>query len=111
MKKILAYACVFFILAQLLPGVMVTSFFGAIWAAILYAVIMGTLGLLVKVLAIPFNWLTFGLVNFLINGWMVYIVSGLTASLSIDNYGTALFMGLILTLVQGLVEEKERYRY
>lgn len=111
MKKIIANACVFIILAYLLPGVAVSGMWGAFWAAIVYAFVSGTIGSLLKFFAIPFNWLSFGLVNFLLNGFILYLTSSLTSSLTITSFPMALVMGFVLALVQGMIDAQDERRY
>ena len=112
MKKILVNALMFMLLAYLLPGVWVSGFWSALWAAIIYAFIRMTLGLLLKIMAFPLNILTFGIVNVLINGFTLLTASHLAPGFIIQSYWMAVLMAIILSLVQDMVlGESEYYRY
>src|SRR5581483_4361133 len=60
-----------FIVAQLLPGIQVDGFGSALIAALVIGLVSATIGLILKILLLPFIILTLGIVYFLINGLML----------------------------------------
>ncbi|MFM6954533.1 MAG: phage holin family protein [Sphingobacteriaceae bacterium] len=75
------------IASYVLPGVSVDSFLTALWVALLLALANATIGLVLHILTIPLNFLTLGLVSFVINVCMVLLVDAF-----VDGFHTAGFI-------------------
>ena len=90
--------------AMILPGVTVKSFGSAVWVAILLALVNATVGWLLRLITIPFNWITFGLVHFIISVLMIMLVDKLVGKFSVKNFWWAVGLALFITVFTGLVE-------
>ena len=91
------------IAASLIPGVVVEGFA----AALVLVVVLGVLNTVVKpiiiLLTIPVNFLTLGLFTFVINGFIVLLVSLLVDGFSVSSFWTGLLFSIVLSLVNGFL--------
>ena len=101
--RILLTALAVVVLAELLPGVSVTSYL----VAILVAVVLGLLNFLVKplliLLTLPVTLVTFGLFLLIINALIILMADGLVAGFSVDGIWWALAFSLLLSLFQAIL--------
>jgi putative membrane protein len=65
----------FLIVANILPGIQVDGFGAALIAALVIGLVGATVGLILKIVLLPFIILTLGVVYFLINGFMFKLTS------------------------------------
>ncbi|MBO9699123.1 MAG: phage holin family protein [Sporocytophaga sp.] len=91
------------LVSAILPGVSVKSFGTALWVAILLGLINATLGWLLKFLAFPLNWLTLGLVNFIISVFMIMLVDKLVKGFEIKNFWWAVIFAILISVVNNIV--------
>ncbi len=87
------------IVANILPGIQVDSFGSALIAALVIGFVSATLGLLLKIVLLPFIFLTLGLVYLLINGLMLKLASELVPGFRVYGCMTAVLGSVLLTLV------------
>lgn len=87
------------IVANILPGIRVDGFGSALIAAVVIGLVGATVGLILKVILLPFIVLTLGLVYFVINGMMLLLASSLVPGFRVDGPGTAILGSILLTLV------------
>jgi putative membrane protein len=85
--------------AYLLPGVDVESFWSAIIAGILIALSNATIGTILRVLTFPINFLTLGLVSFIITVLMVLLVDNLMESFNTNGFISAVLFAIVLALI------------
>ncbi len=85
--------------ANLLPGIEVDSFGAAFIAALVIGVVSATVGLILKILLLPFILLTLGIVYFLINGMMLKLASELVPGFRVNGCLPAVIGSILLTLV------------
>ena len=101
--KILLSALAVVFLAQLLPGVYVTSYV----TAIVVAFVLSLLNLLVKpvliIFTLPVTILTFGLFLLIINACIILLADALVAGFSVQNLWWALLFSLLLSLLQSIL--------
>jgi putative membrane protein len=87
------------IVANILPGIQVESFGSALIAALVIGVVSATVGLILKILLLPFIILTLGIVYFIINGLMLELASALVPGFRVSGIMTAIVGAILLTLV------------
>jgi putative membrane protein len=85
--------------AYFLPGVDVESFWSAIIAGILIALSNATIGTILRVLTFPINFLTLGLVSFIITVLMVLLVDNLMESFNTNGFISAVLFAVVLALI------------
>ncbi len=92
-------AIAFFVVAYLVPGVSIAG-----WQTLLVvAIVWGVLSILLKpilvILTLPINILTLGLFTFVINAFMIILMSRVVPGFSVASFGTALLAAVVLALV------------
>ncbi|MBC7743877.1 MAG: phage holin family protein [Flavobacterium sp.] len=90
------------IAAYLLPGVTVNGFGNAIIAGILIALANATIGTILRLLTFPINFLTLGLMSFIITVLMVLLVDSLMDSFNTNGFFSAMIFAIILALIKML---------
>ncbi len=102
-QKVLLNAVVFLALASFLDGVSVHNWMTAILAAVMLSVLNVIVKPIISLFSLPLTMLTLGLFYFVINGLMIWLTSYLVAGFTISSFGQAIFVSLILSLVNSLV--------
>jgi putative membrane protein len=88
------------IAAYLLPGVDVNGFGNAVLAALLIALANATIGTILRILTFPINFLTLGLMSFIITVLMVLLVDQLMDSFNTTGFFAALMFAIVLSLIK-----------
>lgn len=110
--RILINALAVLAAAHLIPGIAVESF----WTAVLVAIVLGalnvTLGVVLKIIMLPLNILTFGFFTLVINGFVFWSAS-FVKGFSVSGFWAAFFGALVVTLVSVIGKrllEEPRYQ-
>jgi putative membrane protein len=88
--------------AYIIPGVQVEGYGTAIIAAILIALANATIGFILRVLTFPVNFLTLGLVSFIITVLMILLVDNLMSGFNTSGFWAAAFLAIAVALIKGL---------
>jgi putative membrane protein len=88
--------------AYVIIGFDVTAM-GAIVGSIVMGFINATIRPLLLLLTLPLNLLTLGLFTLVINGLMLWLVSMFVRGFEIQNFVTAFFAALILTVISSVI--------
>jgi putative membrane protein len=91
------------IVANILPGIQVDGFGAALIAALVIGLVSATVGLILKIILLPFILLSLGIVYFLINGAMLKLAGELVPGFRVDGCLTAVIGSILLTLVDFLL--------
>ena len=99
----LALTASILIASYLIRGIQVSGFFSAFFAA----AILGVLNLFFRpvlfILTLPINILTFGLFTFVINAFLLKMVSGVISGFQVYGFWSAVFGALVISLVNWLL--------
>src|ERR1700677_1878730 len=87
------------IVANILPGIQVDGLKAALIAAFVIGLVSATIGLILKIILLPFILLTLGVVYFLINGLMLKMASDFVPGFRVSGCMTAVIGSILLTLV------------
>jgi putative membrane protein len=87
------------IVAKILPGIEVESFAAALIAALVIGIVSATVGLILKVILLPFIILTLGIAYFLINGLMLKLASEFVPGFRVVGCLPAVLGSILLTIV------------
>jgi putative membrane protein len=87
------------IAAYITPGTSVDGYLTAIIVAVVLAIVNGTIGIFLKILTLPINLLTLGLISIIINVLMVLLVARIVPGFRVDGFWVALIFAVILALV------------
>jgi putative membrane protein len=105
--KILVIAALSFILANILGGVHVDSF----WTAIIFALVLAILNVFAKpvfiILTLPVTLVTLGLFLFVINALMVLLASKLVDGFTIESFWWALLFSFLLSFIMSLIDKQQ----
>ena len=88
------------IVSWILPGIQVEGFGAALIAALVIGLVSATLGLVLKIVLLPFIFLSLGLVYFLINGLMLKLASEFVPGFRVNGCLTAVIGSILLTIVE-----------
>ena len=102
-KRIVLNTVLFLVLANFLDGFGVDNWTTAILAAVILSVLNGLVKPVISLLSLPITLLTLGLFYFVINGLMIWLTSYLVAGFFVSSFLQAIFVSLILSLVNSLV--------
>lgn len=87
------------VVANILPGIQVDGLKSALIAALVIGLVSATVGLILKIILLPFILLSLGIVYFLINGLMLELASALVPGFRVSGLFTAVIGSILLTLV------------
>ena len=102
--RLIANALAFWAATSLVTGITVNG--GAwtyLWVALLFGLINGLIGSLLKLFTLPAILLTFGLFIFVINAAMLMLTARWSENLEVTNFWSALWASLIISVVSTII--------
>lgn len=102
-QKVLLNGVVFLALANFLDGVSIDHWMTAILAAVMLSLLNAVVKPIISLFALPVTMLTLGLFSFVINGLMIWLTSFFVAGFAVSSFGQAIFVSLVLSIVNALV--------
>jgi putative membrane protein len=97
-----------FIVAKILPGIEVDSLGAALIAALVIGLVSATLGLILKILLLPFIIVTLGIVYFLVNGLMLKLASEFVPGFRVNGCLPAVVGSILLSAVDYVLSRAAR---
>lgn len=101
--------------SYMIDGIVVRDFFSAFFAAAILGVLNTILRPVLILLTLPINILTFGLFTFVINAFLLKIVSGVIAGFYVYGFWSAVFGSLVISVVNwvltSFVNDRGRIEY
>jgi len=88
--------------SYLVPGVHIDGFGTAIIAAILIALANATIGLVLRLLTFPINFLTLGLMSFIITVLMILLVDSMMKGFNTSGFFAAAFLAIVVALIKAI---------
>jgi len=88
--------------AYIVPGVQVDGYGTAIIAAVLIALANATIGFILRIMTFPVNFLTLGLVSFIITVLMILLVDNLMAGFNTSGFWAAAFLAIVVALIKAV---------
>lgn len=101
--SLLVNALAVFVSAYLLPGVYVDGLLPALFVAALLSVFNAFLRPILIFLTLPITILTLGLFIFIINAFLIMLVSRLVVGFSVSSFLSALAFSLVLSIANSLL--------
>jgi putative membrane protein len=98
-------ALALWIVAQLIPGIEVRGFGAALGAAIVIAIVNGTIGIVLKFLTFPLTLLTLGLFLLVINALLLKLASLFTPGFKVHGFFSALVGSVVLSLITWILRQ------
>ena len=100
--EILLMGLAVFLGAKLVPGVKVDGYSSALIAALLIALANATIGFILRLLTFPINFLTLGLVSFIISVLMVMLVDRLMTGFSTSGFLSAALLAIVVAIIKAV---------
>lgn len=92
------------IVARILPGIEVNGIGAALIAALVIGLVSATVGLILKIVLLPFIILTLGVVYLLINGLMLKLASEFVPGFRVNGCLPAVLGSILLTIADYILE-------
>jgi len=92
------------IVAWILPGIEVDGLGAALIAALVIGLVSATVGLILKIVLLPFIILTLGIVYLLINALMLKLASEFVPGFRVNGCLPAVLGSILLTIVDHILE-------
>ena len=90
--------------AFLVPGVTVSGYGSAILSAVLVAIANATIGLILRIFTFPLNFLTLGLVSFIISVLMILLVDSWMKDFNTSGFLSATILALVVMVVKVILD-------
>lgn len=101
-----ALAAAFWVATEVVSGIKIDGGFKTFfWVALLFGLINAIIGSLIKLVTIPISILSFGLFIIVINAAMLQLTDRWSDKLAIDNFWSAIFAALIISVVSGALRK------
>lgn len=101
--KLFLNAVAVIILANILSGIEVNSY----WTAIIVAVVISLLNLIVKpilvILTLPITVITLGLFLLIVNAIIILLADGLIGGFEVQNFWWAILFSILLSILQSIL--------
>jgi putative membrane protein len=91
------------VVGRLVPGFQVQGFGTALLAALVLGFLNATLGAVLAVLTFPLTLLTFGLFDFVVMAFIIWIVTAVVPGFHVTGFFPAFFGAIVLALVSTLL--------
>jgi putative membrane protein len=101
-----ALAAAFAFTAWVLNGMDITGGFWAyVWVALIFGIVNAIIGTILRLLTLPFNLITLGIVSLFVTAILLSITDALTSHLTIDDFfWTTIWAAIILAVSAVFVE-------
>ncbi|SMG40868.1 phage holin family protein [Sphingobacterium psychroaquaticum] len=92
--------------AYIVPGAHVTSFWWAIATGLMIGVVNGIFGSILRLFTFPLNWLTFGLVSFIITVLMIMLTDKIMGSkFEVDGFWTTALFAIAVAVIEMIMNQ------
>lgn len=89
----------FYVTAYIVPGVKIENFQTLAVVAIVWGVLSIILKPILILLTLPVNVMTLGLFTFVINAFLIMLMSNFVPGFKVDGFGVALLAAVVLALL------------
>lgn len=100
--EILLMGLAVFLGARIVPGVTVDGYGTAIIAAVLIALANATIGTLLRIFTFPINFLTLGLVSFIITVLMILLVDRMMTGFNTTGFLAAALLAIVVAVIKAV---------
>ncbi|MBS4760602.1 MAG: phage holin family protein [Clostridium sp.] len=94
----ICFALALIFTAWVIPGIEVSSFWSAMFACIIIALINTFIKPLLEIITFPINFITVGLFSLVINALLLMLAGWITPGLEVEGFWSALFGSIVLSL-------------
>lgn len=101
--EILLLGLAVFLGAKLIPGVQVDGYWAAVVAAVLISLANATIGTILRIMTFPINFLTMGLVSFVITVLMILLVDNMMTSFNTSGFWAAALLAIVVAIIKAIL--------
>ena len=102
---------VLMLVSYLTPGISIASFWTALIASAIFGLINAVIRPIILILTLPINILTLGLLTFVINALMFWLLSAIVKGFDVQSFASAFWGALvycIIVTIIGLIDQPDR---
>jgi len=88
-----------YLVSQMLDGFYLANFISALITAFMLSLMNFFIKPVLIILTLPLNIISLGLFTFVINAFILYIVSSIVRGLEISNFHTAILASILITVI------------
>lgn len=110
--KIIIGALSLFLAEKVVPGIELTDFWVALWAALILGIFNITIKPIVKLLSLPITFLTLGLFTFVINGIFFLLVAHILDGFYVEGFLAAILGSVVTSIISSVLHSflDKKYR-
>ncbi len=94
----ICFALALIFTAWVIPGIEVSSFWSAMFACVIIALINTFVKPVLQLVTLPINFLTVGLFSFVLNALLLILAGWITPGLEVEGFLSALLGSIVLSL-------------
>ncbi len=94
----ICFALALIFTAWVIPGIEVSSFWSAMFACVIIALINTFVKPVLQLVTLPINFLTVGLFSFVLNALLLMLAGWITPGLEVEGFLSALLGSIVLSL-------------
>jgi putative membrane protein len=99
LAQLIINALAFYVVAYLVPGVTISGWTALLVISVVWGVLTTILKPILVVLTLPVNIMTLGLFTFVINAFLILLMSRFVDGFRVEGFVTALIAAVVLALV------------
>ncbi len=93
-----------YLTAHLIEGIELEGFLASLLAALVLGLVNAFIRPIISILTLPINILTLGLFTFVINGFMLWVVSTTIAGFYVENvFFAGIFGAIVMSIISGIL--------
>ncbi|MGH7900123.1 MAG: phage holin family protein [Thermodesulfobacteriota bacterium] len=92
------------IVAHIIPGFIIKSFWSALIAAVVIGLINATIGFILKILTLPLSIITFGIFLWVINAIMLKFATIFVPGFEVKGFWSAFFGAIVLSILNMILK-------
>ncbi|MDA2917989.1 phage holin family protein [Desulfobacterota bacterium AH_259_B03_O07] len=92
------------IVAHIIPGFVIKSFWSALFAALVIGLINATIGFFLKILTLPISIITFGIFLLVINALMIKLSTVFVPGFEVHGFWSAFFGAIVLAILNMILK-------
>lgn len=92
------------IVAHIIPGFVIKSFWSALLAAVVIGLINATIGFILKILTLPLSIITFGIFLWVINAIMLKFATLFVPGFEVKGFWAAFFGAIVLSVLNMILK-------
>lgn len=102
--KWLVSALAIFAVGSFLPGIHVSDYMTALWAALALGILNAVVRPVILILTLPINLITLGLFTFILNGFVFWLATQFVSGFHADGFWWAVLGALLVSVISTIAD-------